>query len=42
MPDVIVPAGTYRVIDSNPASWAHNQSTGGAGIATIEGAPAVE
>jgi hypothetical protein len=38
-PNVSVPAGRYTVIDSDPASWAWNDRTGGAGIATVEGWP---
>jgi hypothetical protein len=35
-PDVILPAGIYSVIDSDPATWAQNGATGGAGIAIAE------
>ncbi len=36
-PDVVLPAGIYSVIDSDPATWAQNGGTGGAGIAIAEG-----
>jgi len=36
-PNITLPAGTYRVIDSDPGSWAQNAASGGAGIATVEG-----
>lgn len=36
-PMVQLPAGTYTVIDSDPASWAHNGGTHGAGISRVEG-----
>jgi hypothetical protein len=36
-PDATIPAGRYRVIDSNPATWAQNAGTGGAGIVSVEG-----
>jgi hypothetical protein len=38
-PDVGVPAGRYTVVDSDRASWAWNDRTGGAGIANVEGWP---
>lgn len=36
-PNVTVPAGRYELIDSDPASWAQNGQTGGAGMADIRG-----
>jgi hypothetical protein len=35
--DLELPAGTYTVIDSDPATWSHNAGTGGAGIVIAEG-----
>lgn len=35
--DTIVPAGTYLVTDSDPATWSQNQESGGAGIAKVWG-----
>jgi serine/threonine protein kinase len=32
-PNVIIPPGTYTVIDSDPYTWSQNAETGGAGIA---------
>ncbi|UJW87282.1 hypothetical protein [Devosia sp. SL43] len=36
-PHLTLPAGSYIVIDSDLASWAHNEATGGAGMVHIEG-----
>ncbi|MFA5083610.1 MAG: hypothetical protein WC474_13745, partial [Hydrogenophilaceae bacterium] len=38
-PNVILPAGTYTVIDSNPASWSHNSQSGNRGFTRVETAP---
>lgn len=38
-PNVVLPAGRYTVIDSDPATWAQNAGTGGAGMTWAEGAP---
>lgn len=38
-PNVVVPAGTYTVIDSDPATWAQNAQSGGAGFAIVKGYP---
>lgn len=38
-PELVLPAGNYRIVDSNPATWAQNPGTGGAGFATVEGIP---
>lgn len=32
-PDIILPAGTYTVLDSDPSTWSQNEETGGAGMA---------
>ncbi len=37
LPDVIVPAGSYTVIDSHPSSWAHNSASSGTGMVAVEG-----
>jgi hypothetical protein len=37
--DLELPAGTYEVVDSDPASWAWNDETGGRGMVTIYGVP---
>jgi len=32
-PNIVVPPGTYTVLDSDPSTWVQNAETGGAGIA---------
>ena len=41
-PGITLPAGTYTVIDSDPATWAQNSESGGAGHIRVEGYPAGE
>ncbi len=36
-PDLLLPAGTYTIVDSNPSTWAQNQASRGAGMASVEG-----
>jgi hypothetical protein len=36
-PNLTLPPGRYIVLDSDLASWAHNEATGGAGMVHIEG-----
>lgn len=38
-PDVVLPAGTYSIIDSDPATWAYNADSGNAGMAQVVGHP---
>jgi hypothetical protein len=38
-PSVTIPAGTYTVIDSDPATWSQNSETGGNGVTTASGIP---
>jgi regulator of replication initiation timing len=38
-PMVVVPAGKYQVVDSNPATWSHNSISKGMGITWVEGVP---
>jgi hypothetical protein len=38
-PNIVLPAGSYTVIDSNPATWAQNSGTGGAGMSWGAGMP---
>ena len=38
-PNVTLPAGTYTVIDSNPATWAQNSDSQGSGHTRVEGYP---
>lgn len=35
-PNVTLPAGDYIVIDSDPATWAQNAASNGAGFVTVE------
>ncbi len=35
--DIELPAGTYTIIDSDPATWAQNAGSHGAGMAILEG-----
>ena len=39
-PNVTLPAGTYTVIDSDPATWSHNAESGNRGFVRVEGYPA--
>lgn len=39
-PNVQLPAGTYAVIDSDPATWSQNSESGSSGFSRIEGYPA--
>lgn len=36
-PNIHLPAGSYTVIDSDPASWSQNSGSRGAGISRVEG-----
>ncbi|MBK7801789.1 MAG: hypothetical protein IPJ55_03760 [Chloracidobacterium sp.] len=35
--EIKLPAGTYTVFDSDPATWAQNSQSGGRGMVTIRG-----
>lgn len=37
VPDVDVPAGTYTIIDSEPATWAQNSGSQGTGMTIVYG-----
>ncbi len=37
-PNVEVPAGTYTIVDSEPATWSQNPQSGGRGMAVVRGA----
>jgi len=39
-PDEELPAGTYTLVDSNPATWAQNSASGGTGMGWANGIPA--
>jgi hypothetical protein len=34
-PDVLVPAGTYKVVDSDPSTWSTNDKAKGLGFTTV-------
>jgi len=36
-PNVVIPPGTYTVLDSDPSTWAQNDETGGAGMSWANG-----
>ena len=38
-PNVVVPAGTYTIVDSSPGTWAQNTESGGRGHAIVKGYP---
>lgn len=39
-PNVVLPAGSYTVVDSNPATWSQNAAGGGRGFAIVFGSVA--
>jgi len=36
-PGVVIPAGTYTVVDSNPETWAKNDESAGLGMTAVKG-----
>lgn len=38
-PNVVVPAGTYTIVDSNPATWSWALDTNQVGITSVDGIP---
>ncbi len=36
-PSVVLPAGTYTVVDSDPATWSQDPQSGGAGFSEVKG-----
>jgi hypothetical protein len=34
-PDVVLPPGTYEVVDSDPSTWSQNSDTGGRGVTWV-------
>jgi hypothetical protein len=38
-PNVVIPAGTYTLFDSDPSTWAQNEETGGRGMSWGYGIP---
>lgn len=41
-PKIVIPAGQYTVVDSDPSTWGANNASGGRGFAWINGVPADE
>lgn len=41
-PDAEIPAGTYTMVNSNPATWSHNEQSGGLGFSYVKGTPVGE
>ncbi|MGB9902475.1 hypothetical protein [Methanothrix sp.] len=39
-PDILLPAGIYEVIDSDPSTWSQNSETGGRGVTWVYAIPA--
>ncbi|MCI0487348.1 MAG: tetratricopeptide repeat protein [Blastocatellia bacterium] len=40
-PNIEIPAGSYTIIDSEPATWSQNSASGGRGMAVVKGYPIV-
>lgn len=38
-PNVVIPAGTYTIVDSDPSTWSQNAQSGGRGMAIVKGFP---
>jgi hypothetical protein len=38
-PNIVLPAGTYTVVDSDPSTWSQNAASGYCGICIVEGIP---
>ncbi len=36
-PDIVIPAGTYTIIDSDPSTWSTNDNVGGMGMVRVRG-----
>ncbi len=41
-PNIVVPAGTYTVVDSDPATWSRNSQSGGKGMGEVRATPHFE
>lgn len=41
-PNIVVPAGTYTIIDSDPSTWSQNSESGGRGMSDVWGTPNFE
>lgn len=38
-PNVVLPAGTYTIIDSDPSTWSQNSESGGSGMSIVKATP---
>jgi hypothetical protein len=38
-PNIVIPAGTYTIIDSDPATWSQNRESGGKGMSYVLATP---
>ena len=38
-PNIVLPAGTYTVIDSDPSTWSQNKDSGGRGMGEVKATP---
>ncbi len=41
-PNIVVKAGTYTIVDSDPSTWAQNAESGGRGMCEVRGIPVRE
>ena len=41
-PNIVIPAGTYTIIDSDPSTWSQNQQSEGRGMAEVKATPHFE
>jgi hypothetical protein len=41
-PNIVIPAGTYTIVDSDPATWAQNVESGGKGMGEVRATPEFE
>lgn len=41
-PNIVVPAGTYTIVDSDPSTWSQNGESGGMGMSDVFGTPNFE
>ena len=41
-PNIVVPAGTYTIIDSDPSTWSQNAQSGGRGMGEVRATPHFE
>jgi len=41
-PNIVIPAGTYTIVDSDPATWSQNADSGGKGMGVVKATPHFE